>query len=593
MTTRTPRSVYLARLRRAFLLRVHPDRFGYNQSSNAAGSTPPSITSATANGHTTRSWEQIRTNQATLVKALTTRLGQSDFVAWQQQQQHQLQQQEQTTIPASMDRKSSSLSATTPENGNSLQYVLEKRDGSLLLQTIRLDLSVDEIIHSMVRALEAIGVAFPVPPQSEKSTSQHSTVTGSSSTSMTTKATGSTSFSQVEESKSSSTARTESEPSARRYDVISHRGRDLWHFLQTIDNSTGTTTTTWTSSSSTPPPRRRDAIIKDLQANRTDAQAAALAVRRRFGFAAVDATTLGWSSGWVAVLLRRLLQLQIERHHSEHDCSNSPTNEEEPGRKMNFYPIRLHFTNAATAASRDEVKLDVYGAVLNLSPASTSIQWWETFQLVTEEKMMEIRYRQSKLTEYSQHIQETFGVKMRKGYSCSNYEYYNFLENMSQTLKTEHDGNTNNTAESPRSISALVPMWTSLTIESSHVCRIPYVTGDGTIRLGSHTSPTQVKIAVARHGPTARERRLQHEHALQRCKEAIHQLQWQLGVSRVYRVGSLVTHEQFLDCIGRLLSHENHALRVQLGGMSLGIASSGHFCHLGDDGSLVIPHNWH
>ena len=33
-------------------------------------------------------------------------------------------------------------------------------------------------------------------------------------------------------------------------------------------------------------------------------------------------------------------------------------------------------------------------------------------------------------------------------------------------------------------------------------------------------------------------------------------------------------------------------LQRTLAGNSLGIAASGHFCHLGDDGSLVIPHDW-
>ena len=50
-----PLSVYISRLRRAFLLRVHPDRFR-SQS------------------------EKVRKEQATLVQVISDRLGENDFV---------------------------------------------------------------------------------------------------------------------------------------------------------------------------------------------------------------------------------------------------------------------------------------------------------------------------------------------------------------------------------------------------------------------------------------------------------------------------------------------------------------------------------
>lgn len=52
---KVPLSVYISRLRRAFLLRVHPDRFRSRS-------------------------EQVRKQQATLVQVLSDRLGESDFM---------------------------------------------------------------------------------------------------------------------------------------------------------------------------------------------------------------------------------------------------------------------------------------------------------------------------------------------------------------------------------------------------------------------------------------------------------------------------------------------------------------------------------
>jgi hypothetical protein len=54
-TADIPISIYISRLRRAFLLRVHPDRFR-NQS------------------------DRVRKEQATLVQVLSDRLGEVDFV---------------------------------------------------------------------------------------------------------------------------------------------------------------------------------------------------------------------------------------------------------------------------------------------------------------------------------------------------------------------------------------------------------------------------------------------------------------------------------------------------------------------------------
>lgn len=37
---------------------------------------------------------------------------------------------------------------------------------------------------------------------------------------------------------------------------------------------------------------------------------------------------------------------------------------------------------------------------------------------------------------------------------------------------------------------------------------------------------------------------------------------------------------------------EKGQLKMSLSGNALGVAGSGQFCHLGDEGAVVIPHDW-
>jgi hypothetical protein len=76
-----------------------------------------------------------------------------------------------------------------------------------------------------------------------------------------------------------------------------------------------------------------------------------------------------------------------------------------------------------------------------------------------------------------------------------------------------------------------------------------------------------------------------------RCRQAVHQVQWEFGLQKVFRHSELVSHDDFLNALIRILD-EKSKLRGSLAGSSLGIAASGQFCHLSDDGSLIIPHNW-
>jgi len=473
------RSVYLSRLRRAFLLRVHPDRFRTHSA-------------------------QVRSRQSALVKALSDRMSQDDFVAWQQAN-------DDSSNPFARKKEKKEYS-----------YVLEKRDGSLVRTNIRLNATVDEILVSMAEALKKSGAAsLPKPPLEVKvkNVRQRKAPTHTSVDP----------FTNVD----------------HRYDIVSRRGRDLWKFLQHLNTDE----------------------IKDRKASRTDAQAAAQGVRSLFQFQAVDATSLGWSSASVAVLLNRLMGMHEE--HSSRFYVDS------------FYPIRLVFT-----PDDFHDALDLYGGILRLNPGSTPIQWVDIFRLVTPDRLEEIRQRRNALVEMRKCVQGSLGVKLKKGYSCSSYEFYNFLERLLPSCYL--------TDEASIQESSLITEPPVAIVEASQACRRPVVTKEGSIRLGANMNEETVRQAVSRLASQAKQKSVRDKEEQQRCKDAVGQIQWELGLQKVYRTG-VVSHSQFLDCLSRMLLLEDEKPKMRLkslAGNSLGIASSGQFCHLSDDGSVVIPHDW-
>ncbi|GAX22183.1 hypothetical protein FisN_19Lh243 [Fistulifera solaris] len=493
----TVRSVYMARVRRAFLLRVHPDRF-----------RSPSI----------------RSQQARLVQALSNRMNQSDFTAWQQQQQESvtptflLNQDDNTTYP----------------------FVLEKRDGSFFRTELQMNASVDVILSTILHGLKQVGALLPDPPKGHPIRKTTTTTTRRNTT-------------PLHETMESHTYNNHPSPS------FHPKGRSLSDFLSNLQPNE----------------------ISTRRNSRIDAQAAALAVRRLYRFQAVDATSLGWSSAWVATLFRRLLDLHHYHHHSQ------------PFKVHSFYPIRLVFSNAAAKVSilqRPDHALDVYGGVLRLSPASTSMQWLEALASVTSERIEEIQYHQSQMLAYSKTIHSVLGVKVKKGHSCSNVEYFSFLERLShQLLPLENDVSRSTTLQLSTSFPHFSKTPMVMMIEASTLCRRPIVTTEGQLRLGAAMNTTTVLRAMTELSPVARQRRDEHEVFREQQKEWIQQAQYQLGLQHVYATGT-VSFTDFNTSLERLIV--NGQVGQHLAGHSLGITGADRFCHLADDGSLVIPHNW-
>jgi hypothetical protein len=455
----------------------------------------------------------VKANQAILVKAISDRFQESDFIAWQQN----------SSLPRIHGLAHS----------KHYPYVVERRDGSFLNASLNLNQPVEEILASITATLKQAGVtSLPILPK--EPAHLHSKATAG--------ATG-------------AHPQTQQYPSGidHRYDVISRRGRDFWYFLKELDTLE----------------------IEKRQLFRTDAQSAALEVRRTFQFQSVDATSLGWSSESVAMLLRQLLLL-----HDEHDFH-----------VRSFYPIRCMF-QSDERTSYTPASLDLSSGILLLNPAATPVQWLENLRQVTPEAIDTIKESGRRLVEWTKLAQRALGVKLRKGHSCTSREYHAFLRQICSDLAETESVVIAAENRSPDSL-ILEPL--VATVEADEACRRAIVTTDGSIRVGAGMSTKRVQQFIAKLSADARARLVDHRREMEHCKKAIGQMQWDLGVQNVYATRNVNT-TVFCASLTRILTCEEaeqkRQLKAGLTGHSLGIASSGHFCHLSDDGSVVIPHDW-
>jgi hypothetical protein len=404
----------------------------------------------------------------------------------------------------------------------SYKYLLEKRDGSLFLQKLQLNDSVENVLKSMARALQLSGAAFlPPPPSPPESKTEEM-------------------FVNMRRKENSLWPTPSSSKIDHQFDVNTTRGRDLWGFLGCLDFNE----------------------IENCRSSRIDAAAAALVARRLYFFQAIDGISMGWSSASFAILLKSLIKLHEEHNARFHVDS--------------FYPLRLVFSNDEFHKS-----LDLFSGHMYLNPAWTPLQWLESLQEVTTDRLEEFRQNRLRLQEQQGLVQDSLGVKMKKGYSCSPEEYHMFLGRLSQTLNLgEHD-------QQSRSLAVEQIL---VTVESSSACRHARVTREGSIRVNSSMTEEGLREAITRMSQSACDCRHREREEQARCDEAIHHIQWELGLQRVYRTG-IVSHSEFAGALSRLLE-QRLKLKGCLSGLSLGIAGSGQFCHLGDDGSVIIPFNW-
>mmetsp|Transcript_44346 Transcript_44346/g.106825 ORF Transcript_44346/g.106825 Transcript_44346/m.106825 type:complete len:474 (-) Transcript_44346:806-2227(-) len=327
-----------------------------------------------------------------------------------------------------------------------------------------------------------------------------------------------------------------------RFDLNTAKGRNLMAFVDEIDR----------------------VEVERRRASRLDAVALASVARQMYSFQAIDGIRLGWSSENFARLLSSVVTLYEE--HSEKFNVTS------------FYPLRLVFT-----PDEDREPVDLYGGTIYLHPADTQLQWLSVLQEVTESTLLELEHNREMANQRTALLQNALGVKVVKGYSCSSRDYHIFLakmaDSLSETLDSSHDESTALQVESLRVV-----------IESPIASRRARLTDEGYIRGNSSISESDLRKAIARLALGAQDRMKQENEYKEQCKEMTRQIQYSLGLQRVFRNG-VVSRKEFLISLGRLLE-QSSTLGNSLSGFSLGIGTSGAFAHLGDDGSLIVPYDW-
>jgi hypothetical protein len=440
-----------------------------------------------------------------------------------------------------------------------IHYVLEKRDGSLLHQTLDLTGSVESILKSIANALESSGAARITPPPSigpiPQSTSSSSTIGDNihwvNYSTTTNEPAGDGRYEQMSFIDD-------------RYDINTNRGRDLLAFLNSVT------------------PQQ----IEERRARRMDVSAAALVTRRLFSFQSVDGIRLGWSSESFAVLLSSLIRLHDE-HSSKFHVSS-------------FYPLRLVFS---PDDGRRYEPLDVYGGNLFLNPAATHLEWLEALREVTTTQLEIFEANRQVTQERVRLLENKLGIQVKRGLSCSSLEYFYFLKSVMEPYEfIARSRIAASAAVAPTTTNAnqLVPVTSTLeterprlvvVVETPTACRRAKVTAEGTIRLPCDTPSGELDVAISRLSKAAKERweldRLQQEE----CQQIVRQIKWELGLERVGRTRGVVRNHDFLNALSRMLDQRS-TLRSHLSGYSLEIAGKGHQCSIADDGSLVVPYNW-
>ncbi len=332
----------------------------------------------------------------------------------------------------------------------------------------------------------------------------------------------------------------------REYKLPNSMNRDVLHFLKDIDFDQ----------------------IKQRKLSRINATACALVARRAFKFLAIDGTKLGWSSSSLAICLSRLTSLH-EDHQSRLQIKS-------------FYPFRL-------LLSSDEfrLKVDAFAGTIRLNPASTSLQWLDTLASVTEDNVRMVKKYQDNLTRNIAEVENALGLRVVKGHTCDPEEFHHCIEQLGL------ESSRNRQLGDGKAL-LFVPKQIVVVLESSEDCRHGKLRKDGSIAIGAGTSLNEIRATVASLASRANEYVQVDSENQTRFLASADQFMYEFGVQKISKASSMVTSEQMSECLSVLLSKdeaEKYMLRGYLAGQSIGVAGDGHLCHLGDDGSIIIPAN--
>jgi len=333
------------------------------------------------------------------------------------------------------------------------------------------------------------------------------------------------------------------------FDVNTRQGRDLMHFITNLNYDE----------------------IEQRKSNRIDASAAALVARQLYKFQSIDGTRLGWSSSSLTKCLKMLTKA-FDEHYEKFNVKS-------------FYPLRLILSN-------DEFhsKLDLYGGTIMLNPGSTQIQWLDTLMIVSDQTLQILETNRSNLLKNLDQVQNALNVKIKKGFSCSSKEYYDLI-------KTLNDSMMHYNKEEDEISKALTLDRVEIVVETHQALRRAVVTKKGEIRISSSMSVKTIISSISGLRVAARKNVQKEGDMMKRTNEIVSMLRYEFGLVKIKKSDlSTVSNENYLDCLTSIIKSNpevKRRMKESLAGQSLQVIGSGHSCHLGDDGSILIPWDWH
>lgn len=571
---------YVKTLRRAFLLRIHPDRFRQHS-------------------HT------IRKEQGSLVQAIEEWLSSPAVLAYYNDNR---------------GRPSfTGISTTSTHSHSKYPFHLERSDGTLSRHFLTLNAPVDNVLLGMATSLSELGVHLPPFPQNRTCAEGRKAINNNNdkydfSSRASTSTTRTTSTEAIYEHMFRfvwSSSHHHHHPNMKaspctgvdeQFDIISQRGKHLQSFVQHgLDY--------------------QDINLRKQQ--RLAAIASALVTRRAFQFQAVDGTGIGWSSASLTQCFHSLTQLWQDHRHRFHVTS--------------FFPLRLELSKD----ERRTKQLCQYGGKLYLNPLDTPIQWVNTLMLVTPQTLKDMRSIQEKLVQYLKAIQNStlFGgggiIRMKRGHSCTSEEYHICLQRLAQqvaksttstTLSTTKQYSSNNDLQSIRTSNGISPslllllqpqpQYIQVIVETTDSLRLRgSVTREGHIRVSSTMEPNEIISTIVQLAESAHKVMQVESQKQADYEELVKHLIYHWNLETIRITSPLVSTTQALECVQRLYKEAtttsdgtynnsnntstnafgnsteraNIDWRQRLQGQSIGISCSGQFCHIADDGCIVIP----
>ena len=237
----------------------------------------------------------------------------------------------------------------------------------------------------------------------------------------------------------------------------------------------------------------------------------------------------------------------------------------------------------------------MYAGTIKLNPAATSLQWLGVLTTITEDSIRTLQEKQSILKHNMLNVEQALRVRLVQGYTCASEDYHHYIEQLASDIRQSIATNeiidkANNTELIIQSNIAI-----TLVIESNHECRHGKLRKDGKLVIGTMMKLHEVQCTINKYASRANEYiHMENEKQLL-FQQLVHRVMYDYGVIKINKVSSMViTIDDMCSCLVTLLSKEEDEkiiLQNYLTGQSIGIAGCGQLCHLGDDGSIILPAN--